>query len=252
MMRMNCEKGKTSQSSLGEDFISPTAADKRRYARAGRWAGSLLAANVLFAVPDYGPAIEDVLLPYRPTVQEATIARALDVAYDTKGVNVHCLSYEETQRRTWPRAKKGEGFPLTNTVWLRDSACDTLTGLPLKTGGLADSLQGVQSERAATAHYPETLNALHTASHEAAHSIMNTQNESAAECFSIQTGATLATVLGVADTESAALRHALIENLQRGHTNTEQMRPYHFDARCVDGGELDLQPASVGEFPTRQ
>lgn len=177
------------------------------------------------------------------TAQEQKIADAYTAVYDPSllPAKVVCKATVEAMGDVaWPTSlsenTRGFSFPLSHTVWLDQTTCNTLADLPNK---------DVFSQ----------TEALRIAAHEGAHGFLNTGSEEAAECYAFQRVEALGKVLGQSARDNENIRHNVITHENEEHhgtLNVTQPLPgnYGFDlALCHDGGSQDLDPGK-GEFPT--
>lgn len=177
------------------------------------------------------------------TTQEQKIADAFTAVYDPAilPAKVICkASVEALGDVAWPtnlsENTRGFSFPLSHTVWLDQSTCNTLSDLSNK-----DIFSQVE--------------ALRIAAHEGAHAFLNTGSEEAAECYAFQRVEALGKVLGQSARDNENVRHNVItyqNEEHHGSLNATEPMPenYGFDLTvCRDGGSQDLDPGK-GEFPT--
>jgi hypothetical protein len=230
--------------------VDPLPIEQARRLSKKRKAAALLVATT--ALSPYTTLIGDILRLHAPTAQEQVIASALDSAYDTSYTAVRCLSPEERTTRYWQSDTVARGLPLTHLVWLRTEDCDILTSLRQRPIDITQDTSGDSVITAADVK--KVRDAVHNAAHEASHSILNVSDESAAECFGVQTAGALAVQLGsIPASQIDAWRHEEILSREYEHwkdRHKERYQVYAFDARCEDGKVLDLNPSQVEEFPT--
>jgi|GEM_PF-4676731 len=216
-------------------------------------AGSLLAAGALVFGATERDGIRDIFF-HQPSPQERILEKAVDAAFDTDSAQVNCISQERLDKLfTNPLHRKhrtigGKALPYTNTMWLPQEQCNTLTDIREHVPKTDDFLESTIGN--ASPHSPlNQIGALATLAHESGHALMNTSNESYAQCIASQKINELGNLLGYPAALNDQIKtFAGIVVLGQSLRIDES---YAIDfGKCQDGGSYDLNLGSTGVFPT--